>query len=116
MMQAAIGLLALSALGGLVLAVKHIKNGTAPIPLALVHGLLGAAGLVTYVLLVLRTGLTPLTLTSLGLLVTAALGGFVLFAMHLKGRTLPKGIIVLHALLAVGGFLILLSWALSPQI
>lgn len=115
MINAAIGLLALSAVGGLVLAVKHFRHSNAPIPLAVVHGLLGAAGLVLYVLAVLKTGFTPLTMASVGLLVAAALGGFVLFALHLKGQVLPKAVMVLHALLAVGGFLILLSWAFAPQ-
>ena len=40
--------------------------------------------------------------------IIAALGGFVLFAMHLKRRPLPGGLIVVHGLLAVAAFTILL--------
>ena len=37
---------------------------------------------------------------ALGLLVVAALGGFVLLGSHLRGRALPSGLVVGHALLA----------------
>ena len=38
-----------------------------------------------------------------------ALGGFFLASFHLRGKLAPKGVVVLHAGLAVIGFLTLLS-------
>ena len=46
---------------------------------------------------------------ALVVLVGAALGGFVLFAKHVKGQVPGRGLIVVHALVAVVGFLLLLS-------
>jgi hypothetical protein len=46
---------------------------------------------------------------ALGLLVVAALGGFALLSFHLRGRALPSGLVVGHALLAVAGFVTLLA-------
>jgi hypothetical protein len=109
MLHVSVVLFALSAVVGLLLAVKHFKKEVVSIPVALLHGLLGASGLVLYVLAAVKTGVTALSGVSLGLFVVAALGGFVLFGLHLKGRALPKGLIVLHALLAVSGFLMLLA-------
>ena len=45
----------------------------------------------------------------LGLLVVAALGGFYLASIHLRGVVAPRTIVYLHAGLAVVGFLTLVS-------
>ncbi len=37
------------------------------------------------------------------ILVLAALGGFFLLSFHLRGKPQPRVVVVLHALLAVGG-------------
>ena len=44
---------------------------------------------------------------SLGLLVVAALGGFYLASRHMKSQIAPKGVVIIHALVAVVGFLLL---------
>ena len=41
--------------------------------------------------------------------VLAALGGFGLLSFHMRGRTLPNGLVVAHGLPAVAAFLILLA-------
>jgi hypothetical protein len=46
---------------------------------------------------------------ALGLLVIAALGGFYLASLHAKGNVAPKNIVLIHAGVAVAGFLTLLS-------
>jgi hypothetical protein len=46
---------------------------------------------------------------ALGLLVVAALGGFYLASIHVKGSVAPKNVVIIHAGLAVAGFLTLLS-------
>ena len=52
-------------------------------------------------------------LAALAFLVIAALGGFYLAALHAKKTLPPKGVVVLHAGLAVVGFLVLLSVVLG---
>ena len=47
------------------------------------------------------------------MLVVAALGGFYLAFLHAKQTLAPKGVVILHAGLAVVGFLVLLSAALA---
>lgn len=99
-------LFALAAVGGLVLAVQRFRGEPRPaLPLALVHGLFAAAGLVTLALAVLGSeevsGLAQAALV--GFLV-AALGGFVLFANHLQKKELPIPLVVIHALVAVLAF------------
>ena len=46
--------------------------------------------------------------TSLALFVIAALGGFYMFFLDLKGKMSPTWLAFIHAILAVGGFLFLL--------
>lgn len=99
---------ALAAVGGLYLATRHLKGSPPPIAVALIHGAVAATGLVLLVLYVLQAGDNQ-ALIALVLFLLAALGGFVLFAKHLKGSALSKGLIAGHATLAVIGFLLLLA-------
>jgi hypothetical protein len=101
--------LAIAAVGGIVLATKIFSGQLAPWPLSIVHALLGATGLVMLIMLVLEgSGDTRLT-AALGLLVVAALGGFYLASIHVKGNVAPKNVVIIHAGVAVAGFLTLLS-------
>ncbi len=100
-------LFAVAALGGLTLAGLRFANRPLPIPLALVHGLLAAAGLVTLILAVVNATAAGGASTALLLFVLAALGGFFLFAQHLKKRALPVPVVLLHGALAVAGFVVL---------
>src|SRR5262245_55529180 len=108
MLKIAVVLFALAALGGIILASWHLKTKNAPIPLALLHGLLAAAGLVLLITAVVQMASAGLAGVALVIFIIAALGGFVLFAMHLKKRPLPGGLIVVHGLVAVVAFIVLL--------
>ncbi len=108
MLLIAVGLFAIAAVGGLILATLHFKKKNLPLPLALTHGLFGAAGLVTVLLFVLRTGTSSKAAIALALFVVAALGGFYLFSFHLRKKALPSTVVVIHALVAVSAFAILL--------
>ena len=44
----------------------------------------------------------------------AALGGFYLASIHLRGKIAPKAVVLIHAGVAVAGFLTLLSAVLAP--
>ncbi len=111
MMKTATILLALTAAGGVVMAI--IRFGGADRPpswLAMAHGLLAGSGLTLLLYAGFAAGIPSLAWTGIALLVAAALGGTYLnLAYHAKLLPIPKGIIVIHALLAVAGFL-LIAW------
>lgn len=90
-------LFGITALGGVVLAFRNER----PMFLSIIHGSLAAAGLVLLIIAVLQGATGTLPLLALALFVIAALGGFVLFAFHLRGRQLPRGLVYIHGLLAV---------------
>ena len=73
-------------------------------------GLLAASGIVLLLVGIIQAGAAGRAGIALALFIVAALGGFTLLSFHLRKRVLPKGIVVVHALVAVCGFLTLL-WA-----
>lgn len=101
-------LFAVAALGGLVLGVLGLRQRDLPMWLSLIHGVVAAAGLITLILGVVQGNAGSLVIISLILFLIAALGGFVLFSYHLRKRPHPKGLIVIHALVAVIAFVLLL--------
>jgi hypothetical protein len=110
MYRISILLFALAAVAGLTMAVMHFRKVSPPRPaLAVLHGLFAASGLVVLLLAVIKVGMHGAPAIALGLLVVAALGGFGLLSFHLRGRALPSGLVVGHALLAVAGFATLLA-------
>jgi hypothetical protein len=107
-MQIAAILLALAALGGLMMVgIRVSKNQNPPTALALGHGLIAAAGLVT--LIYHRINMTPPIPNELnwaiGVFVAAALGGIGMFTLfHLQRRLIPVAFMLVHGLIAVTGF------------
>ncbi|HEU4707709.1 MAG TPA: hypothetical protein VFS17_00165 [Methylophilaceae bacterium] len=100
---------AIAAVGGIVLASRVLTGRFAPWALSVVHALLGAAGLLFLIAqVVLNNGPSRAT-AALALLVIAALGGFYLASLHLRKQIAPKGVVLVHAGVAVAGFLTLLS-------
>ena len=109
MLVYAVVIFAIAALGGLYLASQVLRGRLAPGSVSFLHALLGAAGLVARVVAVLQGSGAGRATAALGLLVVAALGGFYLASLHARKAIAPKGVVVLHAGLAVAGFLVLLS-------
>jgi hypothetical protein len=108
-MNIALVLFAVAAVGGIVLALIRFKGKPyPPLALALVHGAVAAAGLVTLIALVAKHQGTSSATTALVLFLIAALGGFGLFFHHIRKVALPIWLVVVHALVAVAAFLILL--------
>jgi hypothetical protein len=108
MLIAAVVLFALAAIGGIVLAVRHFRGQPLPLPLTVVHGLAAASGLLLVLFAFLGTASAGAPLAwALGLLTTAALGGFLLLSFHLRGRRAPSAAVVIHALVALAGVLAL---------
>jgi hypothetical protein len=117
-MQTAAILFAIAALGGLAMvALRVSKNQNPPTGLAIVHGLIAAAGLVTLIYHVMTaTGTIPqLAQWSIGVFVLAALGGIGMFTLfHLRGRLLPVWMMLGHGAVAVTGFVMLLLAIYRP--
>jgi hypothetical protein len=102
-------LFGISALGGLVMAAMRLRGAERPpLALALLHGALAAGGLVALLMAVMAATPTQGARAALGLLVIAALGGFVLFSFHLRGKALPVGLMLIHGGVAAAGFVTLL--------
>ena len=113
MLNIAILIFAIGAVGGLVLASHVLRGRLAPWALSLLHMALGATGLVLTALVVLGgsdagKGIIPIALL---ILVLAALGGFYLASIHVRKVVAPKGVVFLHAGIAVTGFLLLVAGA-----
>ncbi|SEN65854.1 hypothetical protein [Nitrosomonas marina] len=109
MLTYAIVIFAIAAIGGVFMATKVLSGQLAPWPLSIVHALLGATGLIMLIMMVLEGSAAGAVTAALGLLVVAALGGFYLASLHMKQVVAPKNVVIIHAGVAVVGFLILLS-------
>jgi hypothetical protein len=114
MLFVAAGLFVIAALAGATMAVMHFSGKTPPpVPLAVLHGVFAASGLVV-LLLAVWPHFSGRAVWALGLFVLAALGGFTLaLGFHLRGKPLPSGLIAAHGALAVLAFLILLMAAVA---
>ena len=104
---------AIAAAGGIVLALHVLREKFAPWVLSALHALLGATGLLLVLLAILQGQGGSRATASFAVLLVAALGGFFLASFHLRNKLPPKGVVVLHALLAVTGFGILLTAVLG---
>ena len=109
MLMTALIVFAIAAIGGLILASNVLRGHLAPWALSVLHALLGASGLGILLVQVIQGSAPARVVAALGILVVAALGGFYLASLHAKKTIAPKGVVVLHAGLAVTGFLVLLS-------
>jgi len=102
-------LLALAAVGGLIMAAIAFKGEhSPPVWLAMGHGFLAAAAATLLVYAAATVGLPGTALGALALLLLAAGGGVVLnLKYHWNRVALPRGLIAVHATAAVAGFLLL---------
>ncbi len=99
----------ITAVGGLVLATSVLRGKLAPWALSVVHALLGATGLVLLITILLLGSAPQQVLIGFVLLLVTALGGFFLASFHVRKKIAPKAAVVVHAGVAVAGFLTLLS-------
>lgn len=110
-MQTAAGLLTIAALGGVTMAVIRFSGKPRPPTwLAMAHGFLSAAAITLLLYAAFTVGLPPLAKTALALFLFAAVGGVVMnLNYHWKLLPLPKWLVIVHAGIAVSGFLALLG-------
>ena len=109
----AVVLFTITALGGVILASKVLSGKLASWPVSVIHALFGASGLVILGLVALEGTAASQVTAALGLLIIAALGGFFLVSFHARKIVAAKSIVIIHAGVAVAGFLTLVSAALS---
>ena len=114
MLKIPVILFAVAALGGLYMAVRIFQGQLAPWVVSVVHALLGASGLILVLVSVLQ-GSRGLVLASLITLGVAAIGGFYLASYHVRRDPAPKSVVVVHAVVAVTGFLLLLMAAFGAS-
>ena len=109
MLRTAIVLLAITAVGGLLMAGMRFSGRPHPPSfIAMVHGLLAASGLTLILYAGLTGGMPGGAWGGLALLLLAVAGGLVLnLRYHWERRELPIGLMLGHAGLAVIGFLVL---------
>lgn len=100
-------LFAVAAVFGLTLLVPILKGSNPSRTFVFIHGGIAAIALVMLLLQFFQEGSTVPQLSVI-LFVVAALGGFVLFAIDLQKKPVPKGLALIHAGAAVAAFLILL--------
>lgn len=114
-MKTASVLLALTAVGGLIMAgIRFAGTPQPPTWLAMVHGLLAGSAVTLLLYAYFTVGLPALACWALLLFLLAAAGGVYLnLNYHWKMLPLPMGLIVGHAGVAVAGFALLLAatWA-----
>jgi hypothetical protein len=103
---------AVAATGGLILAAHVLRSKFAPWALSLLHAGLGAFGLILLIVLLLQKSAPQVVMIGFALLIVATLGGFFLASFHLRQKLAPKPVVIIHAGVAVVGFLALLSQVL----
>ena len=110
MLYTTIALFALAALLGMYLISFVLQGKETPKSVAFTHGGFAAAALL---LLIYYTVKEAGPVESVILFVIAALGGFVMIARDLSGKSIPKWLAVIHGLVAVTGFVFLLVHAFA---
>ena len=90
-----------------------LQGKLAPWGLSLLHAALGALGLLVILYAALTSSIPGGALAALVILAIAALGGFYLASIHLRGQVAKKPIVFIHAGVAVIGFLTLLGAVLN---
>lgn len=103
-------LFAIAAAGGLIMAgVRQFGMANPPAWLALLHGLLAAAGLTLLIFAAFTVGIPVMAMWALLLLVIAALGGLLMnLGYQWKQKLLPKPLMYGHIVIAVAGFVLLI--------
>lgn len=116
-MQTATGLLAVSAAGGAIMAaIRFSGKPHPPISLAMLHGFLSAAALTLLIYAYFTVGLPGMAQLALLLFLIAAAGGaFINLNFHWKMLPLPISLVLVHAGIAICGFLLLVfaTWKAS---
>jgi hypothetical protein len=113
MFHVSIVLFAIAAVLGATAAIRHLSGKPPILGLALVHGPFAFAGLVVLVVSLIAHGAKGLLPVSAAIFVVAALGGLILFYLHVSRGKLWTPLVLIHGLAAVTAFVLLLSFVLG---
>jgi hypothetical protein len=118
MLKIAAWLFGIAAAGGLVMAAQRFSGRSRPPDaLAMLHGLLAAAGLTLLLYAAAFGVLSSLALVSIALFVIAALGGLAInLLFHQRQVALPKPWVIVHAGIAVVAYVTLLLSLRGPGV
>lgn len=112
MLIAVLVLFGLAAVLGLTVAAQLFKKRATSKGVAIAHGAFGALALILLIVFAVKNSHPWLT-TAIGLFVVAALGGLILFINDLRKKPGPLALVVIHALVAVVGVVLVLLVALK---
>jgi len=113
MLLISLALFAIAALFGAYMVLRIFKGAMPPWAAVILHGLMAATGLVLLLYAVATGAQSTPILAAARLLVVAALGGFLLLSFQLRKQVPPKPLAIIHALVAVAGFLTLAAASLG---
>ncbi|NUS38124.1 MAG: hypothetical protein HOQ02_03760 [Lysobacter sp.] len=115
MLRTSVWLFVLTALGGLTMAgIRFAGQRNPPVWLSMVHGFAAGAGATLLAYAVATAAVPGTAKAALVLFLVAAAGGVLMaLAYQWKQRLLPSWLVVVHALLAVLGFVLLLVAAFT---
>lgn len=113
MLFTALAFFSLAAILGIILISFVLRGRSTPKAVVLFHGPIAAVGI--FLLLVYAFYQTPRPMASIILFILAACGGFFLLYRDLTGRTLPKWLAVGHGLIAIIGYVLLISFIFFPK-
>ena len=107
MLLPALALFALAAVIGMYMLTRVLRDTLPPWLAVVLHGAFAATGLVLLLYSAFMAGSAPppILLFASVVLVIAALGGFVLVSFHLRKKTPPRALALIHAFAAVVGVL-----------
>ena len=110
-MTVALIVLILAALGGVVMAAMVLRGrDRPPTGIAIVHGLLAATGVALLASAVFSTDTGGLARYALYVFFAAIAGGALMFlGFHLRGKPLPKPVVIIHGLAAATGIALLVA-------
>lgn len=112
MIYGSIILLGIAAILGLTIATAIFQEKETPKPIVFTHGGLAATGLILLIIYAVQHP-ADYPLVGLIVLIIAAIGGFYLFSKDMKRKKPGPGVvIVIHALAAVSGVILLLYFVL----
>ena len=112
MLNYAILIFAITAVGGLVLAAHVLRRQFAPWTVSILHALLGASGTGLLLVQIWHGQAAQRVLAACALFVLVALVGLVLLRCHWRSKLPPVALVLLHAGLALLAFLTLLGFVL----
>jgi hypothetical protein len=117
MMNTAIILLAIAAVGGLTMAVIRFRGADRPPSwITMLHGFLAGAAMTLLIYAWATVGIPGLAKAAVGIFIVVALvGAWINLNFHSKLIPLPKNVIVVHGIVAVIAFVMLIVAAMTPH-